>query len=196
MSDIKLPGEEPKTTKKSGLFNNNFFNKLKSIKHLEVYVLLLFAFILLLIFMSNFKSKNQSDDTNQTSFSVESYSEMLEEKLEKTLSNVKGAGCVKCMVMVESGIEYIYATESEEVTNSNTVSGGTTSKTTITDNILTITKNGVKTPVIVKENMPKVTGVIIVASGAGSASVRLELLKAVQALMGVDTNNVEILVGE
>lgn len=196
MSDIKLPGEEPKTTKKSGLFNNNFFNKLKSIKHLEIYVLLLFAFVLLLIFMSNFKSKNQSDDTNQTSFSVETYSAMLEEKLEKTLSNVKGAGSVKCMVMVESGIEYIYATESEEVTNSNTVSGGTTSKTTITDNILTITKNGVKTPVIVKENMPKVTGVIIVASGAGSASVRLELLKAVQALMGVDTNNVEILVGE
>ena len=99
------------------------------------------------------------------------------------------------MVMVESGIEYVYATESEEVTNSNTISSGSSTKTTTTDSILTVSKNGTSTPVIVKENMPKVTGVIIVASGATSASVRLELLKAVQALLNVDSKNVEILVG-
>lgn len=191
MNEVEVKSKEKKKSLFSG---SNFINKIKSIKHIEIYLVLLFLFILILIFMSTFKTK---DDTTTTtsSFSVEYYSNMLEEKLEKVLSNVKDAGNVSVMVMVESGIEYVYATESEEVTNSNTISSGSSTKTTTTDSILTVSKNGTSTPVIVKENMPKVTGVIIVASGATSASVRLELLKAVQALLNVDSKNVEILVG-
>ena len=40
--------------------------------------------------------------------------------------------------------------------------------------------------------MPEVQGVVIVADGAGKASVRLEITKAVQALLKVPNGNIEV----
>ena len=42
--------------------------------------------------------------------------------------------------------------------------------------------------------MPDIKGIVIVASGAGDVRVKLDILKAVQALLNVQSSQVEIFV--
>ena len=174
--------------------SNSFFAKLKNIKHFEVIVAVLFCAILLVIYISGFSSseKTQADTTSLT---TEQYATFLENKLSSVLSNVQGAGKVSVMVTLECGIEYIYATENEEVTNTTTSGGSTTTKTTTTENIVLVNASGKNNPVVLKENLPKVSGVIVVAYGASNISIRVELMNAVTSLLGVAPENVQILVG-
>ena len=45
------------------------------------------------------------------------------------------------------------------------------------------------------EIMPPVKGVVVIAEGAGNVRVKLDLLKAVQALLSVSSSQVEIFKG-
>ena len=45
------------------------------------------------------------------------------------------------------------------------------------------------------EVVPKVSSVIVVAEGAKDYKVKIELLKAVEAILNLPTSNIEILVG-
>ena len=147
-----------------------------------------------MIYISTLGSKTDSQ-VDTTSLTTEEYATFLENKLSSVLSNVQGAGKVNVMVTLECGIEYVYATESEEVTNTTTSDSNTTTKTTVTENILFVTSSGKSVPVVLKENLPKVSGVIVVAYGASNIAVRMELMNAVTSLLGVDAENVQILVG-
>lgn len=173
----------------------NFIERLKNVKHIEVIVIVIFCAILLLIYASTFNSKKTENNTT-TTLTTEEYATYLENKLSNVLAQIQGAGNVKVMITLECGIEYVYATNKEEVTTSSTVAGTTTSQTTVTEEIILVSVSGKSSPIILKENLPKVGGVIIVSSGAKNISVRLELQKAVEALLEVSVDNIEILVGE
>lgn len=172
---------------------NQFFKKLKNIKHIEIYIAIIFIVILIAIYFVDFnKSSGTSTTTASASYTAYEYANYVEDKLEKVLSNIKNAGKVSVMVSIESGSEIIYATTSEEKTN--TVSSGSTS--TVVSEPVIVTNKGNSQPIIIKEYMPKINGVIVVAEGANNISVRLELLKAVEAILNVPTTNIEILVGK
>ena len=181
-----------KQKKQSGI---SLFQKLKSIKHFELIVAVLFCAILLVIYISSLGNKSSETQTDTTSLTTEEYATFLENKLSSVLSNVSGAGKVSVMVTLECGIEYVYATESEEVTNTSTSGNSTNSKTTTNETILLVTSSGKSTPVVLKQNLPKVSGVIVVAYGANNIAVRLELMNAVTSLLGVPAENVQILAG-
>lgn len=170
--------------------NSRILKKLKNIKHIEIYVAIIFIIVLLIIYFGDFSSSKSSSQI-ETSNSAFEYAEFIEEKLEDVLSNIKDAGKVNVMVSLESSNEKIYATSTEE--KKNTVSGGTTT-TSVSEPII-ITSQGSSSPIIIKEYMPKINGIIVVAQGAGNISVRMELLKAVQAIVDVPTTNISILVG-
>ena len=173
----------------------NIIEKIKNIKHIEIVLIIVFCAILLLIYASTFSDDKTSEITT-TTLTTEEYANYLENKLSNVLKNIRGAGDVNVMITLACGIEYIYATNTEEVTTSSTTSGTTTSKTTTTEEVIMVTVSGKSTPVILKENLPKVCGVIVVSSGAKDISVRLELQKAVEALLDVNQENIEILIGE
>ena len=48
-------------------------------------------------------------------------------------------------------------------------------------------------PLVLLEIMPKIAGVVVVAEGAKDVNVKLNLLKAIQALITVPSGNIEIL---
>lgn len=172
-----------------------FFDKLKKIKHFELIVIAIFCAILLLIYFSTFTSSNSQKNT-LTTLTTEEYAEYLENKLCNVLTHISGAGKVKVMITLECGVEYIYATNTTEETTSQTSNGNTTTKTTKKDEVLLVSVSGKSSPIILQENLPKVGGVLVVASGAKNISVRLELQKAVEALLEVNSKDIEILVGE
>ncbi len=74
--------------------------KLKNIKHIEVYVAVIFIVILLLIYMSNFSSKgiSKSDSTTTNELTVSAYVDNLENNLQEILSNIGGVSNVKVMI--------------------------------------------------------------------------------------------------
>lgn len=177
---------------KKGLFEKfGLFKKLKSIKHIEVIIAVVLGAIILLVYFSTFSNKS-SENTAYESTSTTEYASMLESKLSKVLSQINGAGTVSVMITLASGPEYIYATNNEEERNTNTSGNSTTTVTTTTSEPIVISND----IVVVKEIMPAVSGVIVVASGAGSTNVKLEILKAIQALLDVPQANIEVLVGK
>ncbi len=82
--------------KKSGF---KWFEKLKKIKHIEIYIAIIFIVVLLLIYMSNFtNTSSDNDDLSTDALTVTAYIDRLESNLEATLSNIGGVSDVKVMI--------------------------------------------------------------------------------------------------
>lgn len=174
--------------KKSMFSNLKLFQKIKGIKHIEIIVVVIFVCIILLIYFSSFSPSSSDKTTNFTYTNVTQYTNELENKLKDVIGSINGAGNVSVMVTVASGIEYVYASSTEEKVNSNSSGNYVTSSSTTTSTPI----NGI----IVKEILPEISGVVVVSSGAGSTNVKLEILRAVQAVLGVSSSKVEIIVGK
>ena len=75
-----------------------WLEKLKNIKHIELYVAVIFIVILLLIFLSNNKTKESSTKVSTNDMSVTTYIERMEKNLEESLSSISGVSDVKVMI--------------------------------------------------------------------------------------------------
>lgn len=155
-----------------------FIEKIKNIKGIEYIVIAVIAVLIILILFGDgiFGSKKTSASGD--------YVSSLEQRLGKTLSGIKGAGKVSVAVTVTGGNRTLLATDTTTVKDGNTVE---TTETTVLV--------GGKV-VVLSELYPEITGVVIVASGADDASVRLNLLKAAVTLLSVDPSRVSILTGK
>lgn len=173
----------------------SFLQKLKNIKHIEFIIIGIFAIVLIAIFMSTFGGGNSDNKVQVSSQSLEEYGEYLENKLENVIKSIDGAGSVEVMITFNGRVTYEYATEKEEVTTSSTITGGTNSKTTTNEKTIIVTQNGKETPLIVKEIYPDVAGVVVVASGAGNVAVKLNIISAVETLLGVKNGQIQVLTG-
>ena len=170
----------------------SFFQRIKTVKGIEWVVVGVACCLVLLIYFSTSFSTSSEDTTNVTITSSSTYAAELEAKLSKVLSNMNGAGTVSVMITLESGAEIVVATSKEERTNSSTGSSNNTQSVTIVETPIIIGDE----PLVLMEILPIIKGVIVVAQGAGNIQVRLELLRAVQALLEIDSNNIEIFVGK
>ena len=132
--------------------------KLKNIKHIEIYITIIFAIILILIFFSSTGDKekdNYSNSTEATS-SITSYVENMETKLEQILSQIQGASDVNVMITLDM------------------------SGTNVKDDVIETTE------------FPTIKGVIIVAKGVENTGVKMNILKAVQAVIDISSGRIEI----
>ena len=77
-----------------------WIEKLKKIKHIEIYIAAIFLIVILLIYLSNFngKTKSNSKDNQMT---ITAYIEQLEDNLEDILSNIGGVSNVKVMITLD-----------------------------------------------------------------------------------------------
>ncbi|MDD2227437.1 MAG: hypothetical protein PHH71_02530 [Clostridia bacterium] len=140
----------------SNIFSD-LFKKLKSIKHIEIILAILFGLIILLVYFSSAFSNSDTNENknknNENASTVSEYVIEVEDKLSTILSKINGAGKVSVMIMVEKETQL---------------------ETTI---------------------LPNIASVIIVAEGAGNVWVKLEIIKAVEALLDLSSSNIEVLIG-
>ncbi len=167
------------------------FERIKKIKHFEIYIAVGLAIIIAIIYFSFLKAPSQNNNSNNKIDNVSSnfsssgeYIDYLENKLENVITLVKGAGNVEVVVTLEKGFEYVYATEEETRTTAN----GTT---ITTSNIVMV--NG--KPVIKEEIYPVVQGIVIVASGANNVSVKMDILSIVQTVIEIENSKINIYAG-
>ena len=168
--------------------------KLFNAKNIKLIVLVLILIVGLILFMkiggtkSSVKSSQSTELEYQTTMS---YCEQLEKKLEKVLSQVKGAGQVKVMISLEGSPELVYAMDSDSKVSSTNSGSTTTSSSTP----IIIQRNGKSGPLILTEKLPNVKGVIIVSSGANDVSIKIDILNSVSTLLDISTDKINVLKG-
>lgn len=173
-------------------------NKLKNIKHIEVYLIIALVLVVLLIWFADFSPKTKEEHQNASN-SVDEYTISLEKRLSNTLSQIDGVGNVSVMITLDGSSQLILAYETESKTNTtdNTTSSGTSTKTnntTANSTPIIISSNGQSHPLVLSEIMPEIKGVVVVCEGADNIRVKLNILEAVQALLGVKSSQIEIFV--
>ncbi len=139
-----------------------WIEKLKNIKHIEIYITLIFAIVLILIFLSSTggRSKNSNKSYSKsitTQTTVTGYVDDMETRLEQILSQIQGAGNVNVMLTLDM------------------------SNATVKDNV------------IETNSFPAIKGVVIVANGVQDTYVKMNILKAVQAVIDISSGSIEIL---
>lgn len=110
-----------------------------------------------------------------------SYVEILEKKLEKSLSLVKGVGKASVAITVESGMKTVLAMK----TITKTLNGVTEIEET------PILING--KPLTIREEYPDITGVLIVYEGQYNIAVITKIQQAAISLLNVKPEKIEIL---
>lgn len=156
---------------------NNVISKIKENKKVRILLVFLLA-LLLILFLTIGSTTNKEAEVLSD---AQTYVYNLENKLETTLSKIKGVGDVSVIIKTDSGMETVLAKETIIKETSNGIE-------TIESPILV---NG-KT-VTLKELYPKITGVLIVAEGANSITITQKIQQATTSLLGVDIKNIEIL---
>ena len=113
----------------------------------------------------------------------------LEERLEQVLSCIRGAGRVDVMITYDSGPEIVPAMSTNvNSTGSETSEGSRSSssqQSTESTEPATVSGSGGNEPIVLKEIEPVVRGVIVVAEGAADIEVRLDLQRAVRAVLDI-----------
>lgn len=175
--------EENPQNQKHKFFKGKLSNKFRSV------LVVILCVAIVLIFASTFKTTKTTTNVQTTNtFSSLEYCKQLENRLECVLSGVKDIGKVKAFVMVEGSPQVTYLQEKETTQNN----GQTTSKETIYE-----ARNGsTYYPVVVVEMLPKVVGVLIVASGAKDVKMKVSLTNIVASVLSVDISKVEVMEGK
>ena len=173
--------------------NNNVTRK-KSIENLVIFLVVLVIIISCIGYIFN---------DNETA--VETYNsvddifnpEVFEDKLNKILSNIEGAGNVEVMISYKTGIETVPLLDTKDnktLTEDNT--GGAVRRTqqdlVETSIIFNQENNGSREPYISKTIMPQVEGVIVTCEGGGDLTVKSNIVKAVQAVTGIEAEKVQV----
>ena len=123
---------------------------------------------------------------------------MLEDKMKGLLEQIDGAGNVNVMITLETSSEYIHefnTVEEESLMDEKDSNGGTRNTNDYKMDksiVFEEPEGGVKKPIIIKEIMPQVRGVVVVADGGGSALVKENICRAVETLLDVPVHKIQV----
>lgn len=181
----------------------SIYEKIKNVKHIEYFILILAIAIVLSMVGNIFTSSKDKasikvQDVEPSKLSQEQCIDYnKEERLKDLLSAIKGAGAVEVMIAYKSSKEIVPAmnsTESSTQTEESDNNGGKriTKQLDINSQPVSMSTSQGSQALITKEIEPEIQGVIVVAEGAEDIKVRLELQNAVQTLLGINANQVEV----
>ena len=125
------------------------------------------------------------------------YTAYLEKKLEQMLVKIDGAGNVSVMITLEASAKQIVEKE-ETLSRNNTLEsdseGGNRSIYEIDTGQQTVyyKSDNVQTPYVSQTILPEISGVLIVAQGARSASVKKSMVEIAQALFGIEAHKISV----
>lgn len=151
----------------------------KGIFKIEYLLIILLIILLLCLFFSNsgvFKFLETDGNNAEMNFET-----VMENKLEKTLSNIEGAGSVSVIISVDGTTkkEYLKNTQSKKENGVEIIEETT---------VLISGK-----PYLVKENYPEVLGVVIICQGGDNVKVKMAITEVITTILPVTSENIRIL---
>lgn len=144
------------------------------------YVLLVVAvgMVLLLWPQGEEKKEDTVQETVQEDFDLEAF----EEKLEKTISQIQGAGEAQVVLSLQSSSRQVLAQDREQG------SQGDASTTTVTVG----RGSGSQDVVPLQTVAPQFRGALVVCPGGDDPQVRLAVMEAVSAVTGLGSNHISV----
>ena len=144
------------------------------------YVLIVVLVVLLLcLFLSGVGVLNFNGDTASTTSSE--YESKMEEKLEKLLASIDGAGSVSVMITTDGTNKYDYLKN----TQTKKENGVEIIEET------TVLVNG--KPYVTKEYYPEILGVVVVCQGGENVKVKMAITEVITTVLPVTSENIRIL---
>ena len=180
-------------------FKELFRNKEK--KTVLNFITMLLIGVVLIILSNSFLRKNIGKEENfsekedtEVLTKQSDYASELEKKLESALSSVEGVGEVKVVLTLENTGEIIVAEDNylDKIETSEGSSGEKRKTNNLKEENKKILLESNK-PLVLQEIKPKIKGIVIIAKGGGSAVVKNSIIKAVQALLNIEANKIEVL---
>lgn len=136
----------------------------------------------------------QSDDKN----TWDNYRETVESQLEEILSQVEGVGKVKVMVTLAGTGEMVVEKDipqTQSQVEEGDSSGGTrtTKENSWEEATVYVQEDGNSVPYVVKELVPDIEGVCVIAQGGANGNVAQNISDAVQALFPIEVHKIKVM---
>ncbi len=182
----------------------NFMQKIKGkkLKRSDWLILVLAGILILIIALpTDTKEKKQAEEAKENiskeNNTMEASKDEIERKLEDILEKIDGAGDVKVMITYQdSGTQVV---EKDKNTSENSLeesdsTGGvrSTKEQQLQESTVYEEADAGNTPFVSKELLPKVEGILIVASGGDNQKVKQNISEAVLALFQVEAHRIKI----
>ena len=169
------------------IIRNSEFDKPK-----KIVIFLILGAILFLTFSGFGDSKKTEKVMEKNEFNFEEYKNRLCSEAEEALSKIKGVGNVKVVLNFESRGKMIVARNSQSKIQTDTGNSDSRETKENSDSVVVYGQGQSETPYVTEERLPVPSGVLVIASGAGNESVRLELYEAVKALYGISSHRIKV----
>lgn len=192
----------------------NFFKKeqegdnKKKIENLAIFVVILVVTLIIINLIWNGDKKENKDtsiDPNKKLATIDSNTvntnvidqDSLSKQLEEILEKIEGVGKTKVLITYSQTNETIpmYNEDSSQKDTEEKDTSGGTRKVTETDlkkEIIYQENNGEKTPITKSIVSPKIEGAIITAQGANNATVKVNIIQAVEAVTGISSHKIQV----
>ncbi len=176
-------------------------NNKKKTENLIFLLIILIITVIAINYIWKDEEKTKKEDNNRTyekqlAISNTTEDQTLEEKLEKILSQIDGTGSVNVLITYNESTEIIpiyNESNKRSLTNETDSNGGTR----------TIEETDVQTEVIYNQNdknsiitkktvSPTIEGAVIIATGADNATVKSNIIQAVQAATGLASHKIQV----
>ncbi len=136
------------------------------------------------------KDENRTEETMEVN--LNEYTEELERRLTNTLQKISGAGHVSVFINIEDNGERILASDRSRKSQEDGEDGTEARRTEEENHVILWEQDGEEMPYVIKERTPELTGVLVVAEGAGNEAVRQEIYEAVRAIFGLPAHRIKI----
>lgn len=176
--------------------------KEKKLKRSDWLILVLAGILILIIALpTDTRGKKQAEEAKENiskeNNTMEASKDEIEQKLEDILEKIDGAGDVKVMITYQdSGTQVV---EKDKNTSENSLeesdsTGGvrSTKEQQLQESTVYEEADAGNTPFVSKELLPKVEGILIVASGGDNQKVKQNISEAVLALFQVEAHRIKI----
>jgi stage III sporulation protein AG len=173
------------------------FAKLSIKKKIQYVAILLVIVVILAIYFTSFGRSETPEETSSVQTQTQTAdTNSVEARLMDTLSRIDGAGRVEVMITYESSAEIVPAISVDTQTSTTTDESENGSSTTTSENtqseIVTVSGSSGNNALVLRENCPEVKGVLVIAEGADDIGVKLDLLNAVQTILSVGPDKVDV----
>ena len=145
------------------------------------------------------KSENVEEQTQAVAeeTEIEVYRERLCRQLEEFLQSMDGVGKTKVYITMHSSAEIIVERNSpyskrteEEVSKETSRTVGETENDS--EVVLTQQADGSEAPIVIKEIVPVVKGVVVAAQGGDDMLIKKEITELVMALFGIEEHKIKV----
>lgn len=164
--------------------------KNKSTKKGKIFIIVvLICFVFVIAFSEIFSQDGKKKTENENSFNSQLYVENLENRLEKIISSIDGAGECKVMVTLDTGEENIYAKESK---NQNEDRNELSKTSDEYEYVILKSSSSKEDGMLLKVVEPNIRGVAIVCRGGDNYTVKENIISAVKSVLDIKTNQISI----